>query len=188
MFLWTWTCGQFWSFLHVWIIIWIPWLKLRAWFCEFIQAVDNFNLVNTTYLGPHLTRDREPVTITPQALSLVEKAKPVQVQFTLRSRDQRSIWMQDGCKVYMDSYVASKWIMFHSHLDYFRQSTLGGRPDTKPGDHDTPNTQNRCFILFYHVWGPAWIDIHYKSIWWRSRSHMTSHYTWGSMRVHERTT
>ena len=41
-----------------------------------------------------------------QALSLVEKVEPVQVRFTLRLRDQRSMWMQDGCKVYMDSYMA----------------------------------------------------------------------------------
>jgi hypothetical protein len=40
-------------------------------------------------LGPLLTRHLEPVTITLQALSLVEEAKPVQVRFTLRLRDQR---------------------------------------------------------------------------------------------------
>jgi hypothetical protein len=37
------------------------------------------------------------------------------------------------------------------------------------------------YILFYHVWGPAWIEIHWNSIWLRARSHMTSHYTWGSV-------
>ena len=66
------------------------------------------------------------MTITLQALSLAEKAKPVQVRyFTLRSRDQRSsMWMQqDGCKVYMDSYMASNgscfmvtWTIFKNHL------------------------------------------------------------------------
>ena len=41
------------------------------------------------------TRDWEPVTITFQAFSLVEKAEPVQVRcFTLRLRDQRSMGMQ----------------------------------------------------------------------------------------------
>ena len=39
--------------------------------------------------------------------SLVNKAEMVQVHFTLRLRDQRSMWMQDGYKVYMDSYMAS---------------------------------------------------------------------------------
>ena len=38
------------------------------------------------------------------SLSLVEKAEPVQVRYTLRLRDQRSMWMQDGCKVYMASH------------------------------------------------------------------------------------
>ena len=71
--------------------------------------------------------------------------------------------------------------MFHGHLDYFQKPPLGGRPNTKPGDHGTPNAHNRWFILFYHVWGPAWIEIHWNSIWLRARSHMTSHYTWGSV-------
>ena len=69
--------------------------------------------------------------------------------------------------------------MFHGHLDYFQKPPLGGRPNTKPGDHGTPNAHNRRFILFYHVWGPAWIEIHWNSIWLRARWHMTSHYTWG---------
>ena len=64
------------------------------------------------------------MTITLQALSLVEKAEPVQVRFTLRSRDQRSMWMQDdGCKVDTDSYMASHgacfmatWTIFKNHL------------------------------------------------------------------------
>ena len=56
-------------------------------------------------LGPLHTQDREPVTITLQALSLVEKEEPVQVRFTLCSRDQKSMQMQEGCKVYMDSYM-----------------------------------------------------------------------------------
>ena len=37
----------------------------------------------------------------------VEKVELVQVRFTLCLRDQRSMWMQDGCKVYMESYMAS---------------------------------------------------------------------------------
>ena len=36
-----------------------------------------------------------------------------------------------------------KWIMFSSHLDYFQKPPLGGRPNTKPGDHGTPNAHNR---------------------------------------------
>jgi hypothetical protein len=74
-------------------------------------------------LGPIHTRDWEPVTLTLQALSLVEKAEPVQVRFTQRLRDRRSMWMQDGCKVYMDSYMASNgscvllaWTIFKNYL------------------------------------------------------------------------
>ena len=71
--------------------------------------------------------------------------------------------------------------MFHGRLDCIHKPPHGGKPITKPGDHGTPTAHNRWFILFYHVWGPAWIEIHWNSIWSRARSHMTSHYTWGSV-------
>jgi hypothetical protein len=35
------------------------------------------------------------------------------------------------------------WIMFLGQLDYFQKPPLEGRPDTKPGDHGTPNAHNR---------------------------------------------
>ena len=131
------------------------------------------------------TQDWEPVTITLQALSLVEKGEPVvQVLFTLCVRDQWSMWMQDGCKFYIDSYMASNgsrstvtWTLFKNHL-----WPLRGRPNTKPpGDHGTPTAYDHWFILFHHVWGPMWINFHWNSIWLRARSLMTSHYTWGTM-------
>ena len=71
--------------------------------------------------------------------------------------------------------------MLHYHLDYFQKPPLGGRSNMRLGDHGTPNAHNCWFILFYHVWGPARIDIHWNSIWLRAQSHMTSHYTWGSL-------
>jgi hypothetical protein len=71
--------------------------------------------------------------------------------------------------------------MFHGHLDYFQKPPLGGRPNTKPGDHGTMNAHNHWFVVFYHVWGPKWIETHWNSIWLRAPSHMTSHYTWGSV-------
>jgi hypothetical protein len=74
------------------------------------------------------------MTITLQALSLVEKAEPVQVRFTLRLRGQQSMWMQDGCKVYMDSYMASYESCFPWSLGLFPKPSLGGRPNTKPRD------------------------------------------------------
>ena len=56
--------------------------------------------------------------------------------------------MQDGCRVYMDSHMALNascfmvsWTTFKNHL--------GGRPNTKPENHDTPNALNRWFILLF---------------------------------------
>ena len=69
--------------------------------------------------------------------------------------------------------------MFHGHLDYFQKPPLGGRPNTKPGDHGALNAQNSWFILFYHVWGPAWRENHWNSIWSRAWFYMISHYAWG---------
>ena len=71
--------------------------------------------------------------------------------------------------------------MFHLHLDYSEKQPLEGRPNTKPRDHGTVNADNCWFTLLYHVWGPAWIKIHWNSIWLKVRSHMASHYTWRSM-------
>jgi hypothetical protein len=52
-----------------------------------------------------------------------ERRSPVHFRFSPRLRDQRSMWMHDGCKVYMDSYMASNgscvmvtWIIFKNHL------------------------------------------------------------------------
>ena len=74
-----------------------------------------------------------------------------------------------------------EWIMFHGHLDCFQKQPLGGRPNTKLGDHGTLNAHNCWVILYYHVWGPAWIVIFWNKIWLRAPSHMVSHYTWGSV-------
>ena len=65
-----------------------------------------------------------------------------------------------------------KWIMFHGHLDYSQKPPLGGRSKTKPGDHGNPNAHNCWFTLFYHVWRPAWIEIH-----WNSLGHIWLHTT-----------
>ena len=35
-----------------------------------------------------------------------------------------------------------------------------------------------CFMICEDS---AWIEIHWNSIWLRTRSHMTSHYTWGTL-------
>jgi hypothetical protein len=131
--------------------------------------------------GPICTRDWEPMTITlPPALSLVEKVEMVQVRrFTLCLRHQRSMWMQDGRKVYMDSYMASNGTCFMVTWTAFKNHLL-----------EVGLTQNRETIAlqtlvtvdlfyFYHVWGPAWLEIHWNGNWLRVHSHLTSHYIWG---------
>ena len=80
----------------------------------------------------------------------------------------------------MDSYTASNGSCFTVTLDYFQEPSLGGRSSTKPlGDHGTLNADNCWFILFYHMWGPTWMESHWNSIWLRNWSHVTSHYTRG---------
>jgi hypothetical protein len=115
--------------------------------------------------------------MTLQATPLVEKAEPVQVHFTLRLRDQWSMWMQDGCKVYVDSYMTSNgscvmltWTLFKNH------------PLEVVGLTQNQVTMVEPLIYsIYHVWEPTWIEIHWNSIWSKVRSHMASHYTWGSV-------
>jgi len=126
------------------------------------------------------------MTITLQALSLVEKAELVQfAPHYAWGTNGVCIWMHDGCEVYMDSYMASNGSCVMVTWTISRKPPLGGRPSTKPGDHDTLNTHHRWFILFYHGWEPAWIKTHWNSIWLRARSHMTSHL---HMRIRDHTT
>ena len=123
------------------------------------------------------------MTITLQALSLVEKPEPVKVCFTLCLRDQRSIWMQDGCKVYIESYMATNgsrfivtWTIFKNHLLEVRLTQ----------NWETMALQTLTTIdLFYFIMcdDPAWIETHWNSIWLRVRSHMASHYTRGSITI-----
>jgi hypothetical protein len=35
-----------------------------------------------------------------------------------------------------------QWIMFRGHMYSFQKPSLGGRPNTKPVDHGTPNAHN----------------------------------------------
>ena len=110
-----------------------------------------------------------------------KKAKPVQVPLTIRLRDQWSMWMQRWMLSLHGILHGIQWIMSHGHSNYFQKPPLGGRPNTKLDDHGTPNTHNHWSILFHHAWGSAWREIHWNGIWLRARSHMTSHYTRGSV-------
>ena len=100
----------------------------------------------------------------------------LQVRFTLRLRDQRSTWMQDGCNICMDTYMASNGSCVHGHLDYFQKPPLGGRPNTIPRNYGTPNAHNCSFIIFYHVWGPTWIKFPWTTFNW-GPGHMWLHTT-----------
>ena len=85
------------------------------------------NALPSPHYGPLHTRDCEPVTIvTLQALSLGEKAEPVQVRyFTLRLRegppeyvkckmDVKSTWIPTWHQ--MDHVFMVTWIIFKNHL------------------------------------------------------------------------
>ena len=89
------------------------------------------------------------------------------------------------CKMDVKSTWITTWHWNGSCLmatwTIFKNPPLGGRPSTKPGNHGTLNAQNHWFIWYYDVWGPAWIETHLNSICLRARSHVTTHYTWGSM-------
>ena len=95
------------------------------WDSIYNQAIRKLHSPILTYLRPLHTRDWVPVTIPLHALALVGKVGPVQVRFTLHLRDQWSKRMQEGCKVYMDSYklhgidglcVMVTWTIFKNHL------------------------------------------------------------------------
>jgi hypothetical protein len=58
------------------------------------------------------------VTVKLQAPSLVEKAEPVQVRFTLRLRDQRREYVNARWMESLHGILHGiKWIMFHGHLE-----------------------------------------------------------------------
>ena len=99
-----------------------------------------------------------------------------------RRTNRASMWMQDdGCKVYMGSYVASHGSCFMVAWTIFKNHLL-----------EVGLTQNRetsalwtltTIDLFYFIMceNPHAQKIHWNSIWLRAWSHTTSHYTWGSM-------
>ena len=120
---------------------------------------------------------------THKVLLLVENVEAEQVPFTLCSRDQWSKWMQDVFKTYMDSYMATNGSCFIVTWTIFKNRLLGYGPNTKPRDRDTPKSHNRWFMIFYHVWGPTWIEFNWNRISLRDRFHMTSHYTWGPVTI-----
>ena len=114
----------FFLYIHDWSME-VVWECLTYWNNSVMNLAQTYrdHVFHMGEWGPLHTRDWEPEPITLQALSLMEKAEPVQVRFTLLLRDQRSMWMQDGCEVYVDSYMASNgscfmvtWIILKNHI------------------------------------------------------------------------
>ena len=59
--------------------------------------------------------------------------------------------MQDGCKVYMDFYMAANWSCFMVNWSLFPKPPLGDTLNTKPGDHGTPNPESWQSFVYYTI-------------------------------------
>ena len=81
--------------------------------------------------------------------------------------------MQDGCKVDMDSYMASNGSCFMVTWTIFKNHLLEVGFNTNREIMALRNLTIIGLFYFYNVWGPAWIDIHWNGIWLRVWSHMT---------------
>ena len=127
----------------------------------------------------HASETEGPWQLHFRALSIMEKTEPLQIRFTLRLRDQWSEWIQDECKVYMDSSMASNgscfmvtWIIFKNHL---LEVGLTQNRKTIP----LWNLTTVDLLYFIMCEDPAWIENHRNNIWLRAWPHMSSHYTEG---------
>jgi hypothetical protein len=100
--------------------------------------------------------------------------------------NELSMWMQDGCKVCMVSYMALCGSCFMVTWILFKNSSFGDRLNTKAGGlRGTPNTHNCWFILVCHVWGPRMIRNLLK--WHFVEGPVTYDFTL-HLRVHDHTT
>jgi hypothetical protein len=111
--------------------------------------------------------------------SLVGRAKSVQVCSTLRLRDQRSKWMQDGRKVYMDTCMTSNGLCFMVTCTIYKNHLLevGLTQNRETMVLRNPTTVDLLHFIFNKCEDPAWIELHWNSIWLRAWSHKTSQYT-----------
>jgi hypothetical protein len=115
------------------------------------------------------------MTIALQALSLVEKVEPVQVRFTIHSRDQHSMWMQDGFKVYKDSYMASNGSCFMvTHIIFKNHLLVVGLTQIR----ETMELQMLTTIdWFYLIMCEDCMNKNsLKSIWLRNQAHIALYY------------
>ena len=105
------------------------------------------------------------MNIALRAFSLVEKVNRVQVASHYVWGTNGSKWIQDGCKVYMGSYMASNGSCFMATWIIFKKIPLGCRSNIRLG---WPWHSETSQPLVYYILS-----------WVRSPSHMTWHYTWG---------
>ena len=145
--------------------------------CCHLQAADTSVRHGAPHISPRATphdHAEGPRPIILQALSLVEKAEPVQPHCAWGTNGW-SMWMQDACKVYLDSYVTSNgsrlmltWVVFKNRLLEACR--------TQNWEIMALRTLTTVDLLwFYYVWGPVWLETHRNSIWLRVWSHMASH-------------
>ena len=86
--------------------------------------------------------------------------------FTLHLRDQPSMWMQDGCKVYMDAYMASNGSCFMLNLTTLNNH-LSKVGLTKNRETMALRTLTTVDLLYFeHFWRPTWIEIHWIVFGW----------------------
>ena len=96
------------------------------------------------------------------------------------------MWMQDGCKVYLDWFLHGiKWMFFMVNWNFFQNHLLEVDLTLNRENPGTPNAPNCWFILIYHVWEPIWTEIHWNNIWLRAP--VTYDFTL-NLRVHDHTT
>ena len=76
------------------------------------------------------------------------KAEPVKVCFTLRLRDKWSKWLEYGCQVHLKSTWHPNGSCVHGHFGYYHKLSLGGGPNTKPGDYGTSKSHDHWFTIF----------------------------------------
>ena len=103
--------------------------------CCLVFIYSGWHLEIWVELGPLHTRGWEPVTVRLQSNSRWWKrwGRSKFASHYARGADALSE-MQDRCKVYVDLILHGiRWIMVT--LEYFQNPHLGGRPNTKPGDH-----------------------------------------------------
>jgi hypothetical protein len=73
---------------------------------------------------------------------------------------------------------AIEWITFHGHLDYSQKPRLACRPHTKNRETIAPWTLITVGLFYFIMCeDPAWIDIHWNSIWLSTPGHIQLHTT-----------